>query len=107
MYLSVCLPGEGGIGLRVDYRFDLALHPTGRAVGHFPKEQGGEVPPFLSNVAVQSDRVCAGAPRETRPVSSVDRTRVYTTRLAPLAGNKARVPVPFDPHEARATSCLP
>jgi hypothetical protein len=45
MYLSVCLPREVGIGLRVDYRFDLPLHPTGRAVRHFPKDQGGEVPP--------------------------------------------------------------
>jgi hypothetical protein len=44
MYLSVCLPGKGGIGLRVDYRFDMALHPAGRAVGYFPKERGGEVP---------------------------------------------------------------
>jgi hypothetical protein len=33
-------------------------------------------------------------------VSSVDRTRAYTTVLEPLPGNKARVPVPFDPDEA-------
>jgi Bacteriocin-protection, YdeI or OmpD-Associated/Domain of unknown function (DUF1905) len=33
-------------------------------------------------------------------VSSVDRTRAYTTTLEPLPGNKARVPVPFDPDQA-------
>lgn len=33
-------------------------------------------------------------------MSSVDRTRAYTTTLEPLPGNKARVPVPFDPNEA-------
>ena len=30
----------------------------------------------------------------------VDRTRAFTTTLEPLTGNKARVPVPFDPDEA-------
>ena len=33
-------------------------------------------------------------------MSSVDRTRVYITKLETLPGNKARVPVPFDPNEA-------
>jgi hypothetical protein len=33
-------------------------------------------------------------------VSSVDSTRAYITTLEPLRGNKARVPVPFDPNEA-------
>jgi hypothetical protein len=33
-------------------------------------------------------------------VSSVDRTRAYTTTLEALPGNKARVPVPFDPNQA-------
>ena len=37
------------------------------------------------------------------PVSSVDRTRAYTTTLQPLPGNKARVPVPFDPNTAWGT----
>ena len=37
---------------------------------------------------------------ETRPVTSVNRTRAYTTALESLPGNKARVPVPFDPDEA-------
>jgi hypothetical protein len=33
-------------------------------------------------------------------VSSADRTRAYTTTLESLPGDKARVPVPFDPDEA-------
>jgi hypothetical protein len=33
-------------------------------------------------------------------VSSVNRTRAYTTTLESLPGNRARVPVPFDPNEA-------
>ena len=36
-------------------------------------------------------------------MSSVDRTRAYTTTLEPLPGNKARVPVPFDPDQAWGT----
>jgi hypothetical protein len=41
--------------------------------------------------------------RETRPVPSVDRTRAFTTTLEALPGNRARVPVPFDPDEAWGT----
>ena len=54
------------------------------------------------HVCVRSVRV-----RETHPVSSVDLTRVNTTTLARLPGDKACLPVPFDPHEARGESCLP
>jgi hypothetical protein len=32
---------------------------------------------------------------------------VYTIRLEPLPGNKARVPMLFDPNGAEGTSCLP
>jgi len=38
--------------------------------------------------------------RETRLMSSAERTRAYTTTLEPLPGDKARVPVPFDPNQA-------
>jgi hypothetical protein len=36
-------------------------------------------------------------------MSPADRTRAYTTTLEPLEGDKARVPVPFDPDEAWGT----
>lgn len=36
-------------------------------------------------------------------MSSIDRSRTYTTVLEPLPGNKARVPVPFDPNGAWGT----
>lgn len=36
-------------------------------------------------------------------MASADRTRAYTTTLEPLPGNKARVPVPFDPNQAWGT----
>ena len=49
------------------------------------------------------DLAGVGQMRDTRRVSAADRTRVYTTKLEPLRGNKARVPVPFDPNEAWGT----
>ncbi len=36
-------------------------------------------------------------------MSSADRAMEYTTRLEPLPGTKARVPVPFDPDEVWGT----
>jgi hypothetical protein len=43
---------------------------------------------------------------ETAFVVPTDRTRAYTATLEPLAGNKARVPVPFDPNRAWGTKSL-
>lgn len=37
--------------------------------------------------------------RENRGASSDERTKAYTITLEPLAGNKVRVPVPFDANE--------
>ena len=50
MYLSVCLPGIGGIGLRVDYRFDLPLHPVRRPVAHLRKDETRGVRPDEARV---------------------------------------------------------
>ncbi len=47
--------------------------------------------------------ICVRCVRETGLVSAADRTRAYTTTLEPMHGNKARVPVPFDPNEAWGT----
>ena len=49
---------------------------------------------------------CATRRVATEPRSPVDRTRAYTTTLGPLPGDKARVPVPFDPDEVWGTKRL-
>jgi hypothetical protein len=44
-----------------------------------------------------------GGVRETRRVSSDERTRAYTTTIEPQPSNKVRVPVPFDPNQVWGT----